>query len=244
MSEIIATINGQAITTDDFNFFLNDLPQEQRQYITNPEAKEYFKEQMIATYLFEAYANDIKLDESEEFAKRMKAVRRNVISQLAVEELFKDILITEEAKKEYFEANKAKFAKGAQANAKHILMSDEEELKKVLEEINSGAKSFEDAAKEYSSCPSSAKGGDLGTFGPGQMVKEFDEVVFSGEIGKVLGPVRTQFGYHLIKIEKRTEGEEAVYENVAPYIDNQLLQELRTKAYTDKLVELQAKYQQ
>ncbi|MCA9422759.1 MAG: peptidylprolyl isomerase, partial [Nitrospira sp.] len=59
-------------------------------------------------------------------------------------------------------------------------------------------------AKEHSTCPSGKQGGDLGEFGPGQMVKEFDEVVFSGELGKVHGPVKTQFGYHLLEITSRT----------------------------------------
>jgi peptidyl-prolyl cis-trans isomerase C len=60
-------------------------------------------------------------------------------------------------------------------------------------------------ARERSRCPSSRQGGDLGTFSPGQMVKEFDEVVFGSEVGKVHGPVRTQFGFHLIQITARTD---------------------------------------
>ncbi|MDA3902819.1 MAG: peptidylprolyl isomerase [Desulfuromusa sp.] len=64
---------------------------------------------------------------------------------------------------------------------------------------------FEKVAMEHSTCPSGQQGGALGEFSPGQMVKEFDEVVFSGDVGKVLGPVKTQFGYHLIEITSRTE---------------------------------------
>ncbi|WP_020675872.1 peptidylprolyl isomerase [Geopsychrobacter electrodiphilus] len=91
----------------------------------------------------------------------------------------------------------------AQAEARHILVPTEEaciELKTKIE----GGLDFAAAAAEHSKCPSGRSGGALGSFGPGQMVKEFDEVVFSGEIGKVLGPVKTQFGYHLIEITKRT----------------------------------------
>ncbi|WP_277057736.1 peptidylprolyl isomerase [Trichlorobacter lovleyi] len=90
----------------------------------------------------------------------------------------------------------------ATATARHILVSTEEECLKLKTEIEAGA-DFGEVAKLNSSCPSRMRGGDLGAFGPGQMVKEFDEVVFSGEIGKVLGPVRTQFGYHLIEVTKR-----------------------------------------
>ncbi len=90
----------------------------------------------------------------------------------------------------------------ATANARHILVSTEAECLKLKAEIEAGA-DFGEVAKQNSACPSRMRGGDLGTFGQGQMVKEFDEVVFTGEIGKVLGPVKTQFGYHLIEITKR-----------------------------------------
>ncbi len=89
-----------------------------------------------------------------------------------------------------------------QARASHILVPSSAECEKLKKEIEGGAK-FEDLAKKHSKCPSGQEGGDLGTFGPGQMVPEFDKVVFSGEVGKVLGPVKTEFGYHLIKVTSR-----------------------------------------
>ena len=90
------------------------------------------------------------------------------------------------------------------AQARHILVSTEDAANALKSQIEGGA-DFADLASEHSECPSGKRGGDLGSFGPGQMVKEFDEVVFSGEVGKVLGPVKTQFGYHLIEITDRTE---------------------------------------
>ena len=92
----------------------------------------------------------------------------------------------------------------AKASARHILVQTEEQCEKLKSDIEAGA-DFADIAKEYSDCPSGASGGDLGEFTPGQMVKEFDEVVFSGEVNKVLGPVKTQFGYHLLEITSRTD---------------------------------------
>lgn len=92
----------------------------------------------------------------------------------------------------------------AKARARHILVSSEEECNNLKESIE-GGEDFAEIAKAHSQCPSGRQGGDLGEFFPGQMVREFDEVVFSGEVGKVLGPVKTQFGYHLIEITSRTE---------------------------------------
>jgi len=90
------------------------------------------------------------------------------------------------------------------ASARHILVSSEEKCLELKSQIEAGATDFAECAQNFSQCPSGRKGGDLGQFAPGQMVKEFDEVVFSGEVGKVLGPVKTQFGYHLIEVTKRS----------------------------------------
>lgn len=88
------------------------------------------------------------------------------------------------------------------ASARHILVDTETQCLLLKTEIEAGA-DFAEVAKHKSSCPSRLRGGDLGAFQPGQMVKEFDQVVFSGELNKVLGPVKTQFGYHLIEVTNR-----------------------------------------
>lgn len=92
----------------------------------------------------------------------------------------------------------------SRATARHILVNTEEkcnELKTAIE----GGEDFADVAKENSSCPSGQQGGDLGEFGPGMMVKEFDEVVFSADVNTVQGPVQTQFGYHLLEVTSRSD---------------------------------------
>ncbi|MDR3580772.1 MAG: peptidylprolyl isomerase [Oryzomonas sp.] len=92
----------------------------------------------------------------------------------------------------------------ARAAARHILVASKEVCEDLKKQIEAGA-DFAAVAREHSLCPSGKQGGALGEFGPGQMVKEFDQVVFSGEVGKVLGPVQTQFGYHLLEVTSRTE---------------------------------------
>jgi len=92
----------------------------------------------------------------------------------------------------------------AQATARHLLVDNEDKCNELKQQILDG-KDFADIAKANSSCPSSAKGGDLGAFGPGQMVPEFDKVVFSAPINEVQGPVKTQFGYHLLEVTSRTD---------------------------------------
>lgn len=92
----------------------------------------------------------------------------------------------------------------ATASARHILVDSEEECNSLKAQIEAGS-DFADVAKEHSKCPSGGRGGDLGTFGPGQMVKEFNDVVFNDEVGVVHGPVQTQFGYHLLEVTERSE---------------------------------------
>jgi peptidyl-prolyl cis-trans isomerase C len=91
-----------------------------------------------------------------------------------------------------------------QATARHILVESEEACEALKTDIENGA-DFAAVAREHSNCPSSSRGGDLGSFGPGMMVREFDEVVFSAPVNTVQGPVKTQFGYHLIEVTSRTE---------------------------------------
>ena len=90
------------------------------------------------------------------------------------------------------------------ASARHILVDTEQQCNDLKSRIQQG-EDFADVAKQHSTCPSGKQGGELGEFGPGQMVKEFDEVVFSGELNTVHGPVKTQFGYHLLEITSRTD---------------------------------------
>jgi peptidyl-prolyl cis-trans isomerase C len=90
------------------------------------------------------------------------------------------------------------------ATARHILVDTEVQCQKIKDEIDGGA-DFASLAQAHSSCPSGKKGGDLGEFSPGMMVPEFDTVVFSADVNTVQGPVKTQFGYHLLEVTSRTD---------------------------------------
>ena len=91
----------------------------------------------------------------------------------------------------------------SQATARHILVDSEAKCQGLIDEIKGGA-DFAAVAKEHSSCPSKREGGNLGTFGRGQMVPEFDTACFDGVVGEVQGPIKTQFGYHVVEVTERT----------------------------------------
>ena len=245
MSEnVLAVVAGKELTEAQFEAYLKSVPREQQMYAQNPQYREQYKEQFIDLYLFAQLGKDEKMDETDEFKEIMEGARRDILAQLSMRDMLKDITVTEEEQKAFYEEKKAQFGKGATVSAKHILTDSEEKCQTILKNIEAGEKTFEDAAREFSTCPSGAKGGDLGEFGKGQMVKEFEDAAFDAEIGKVVGPVKTQFGYHLIKVEEKKDAAEASFDEVKEQIKSQLKQQKQGDAYSKKVAELTEKYKE
>lgn len=241
-NEVLAVVAGEEITNAELDEFLKNAPKEQQAYTQNPEYREHFAEQLIALHLFTKMAEDEKLDQTDEFAKILLGARRDILAQMAMAEVLKDITVEDFEVKAFYQANAHRFQKPATVSAKHILCKTEEEINKVKELLEKEEKTFEDAAKEFSTCPSKERGGDLGEFGRGQMVKEFEDAAFDAEIGAVAGPVKTQFGYHLIKVEKKNEPSMIEYDEVAETIRQNLVQQKQAGAYDQKVKELKEKY--
>ena len=239
--KILATVAGENITAADLNAFIQSMPREQQMYASSPQFRQQMLEQLINCRLFAKYAEEIKLDETEEFKTILNNAKKDILASMAIGEAVKAVGVTEEEMNKFYEENPQHFAKGATVSAKHILVKEESKCQEILEEVVAG-KAFEEAAQQYSTCPSGQKGGDLGEFGKGQMVKEFEEAAFAAEIGHVVGPVQTQFGYHLIKVEAKNEASVAAFEEVKEQIRRNLLQQKQNQAYGAKVAELKAKY--
>ena len=150
--------------------------------------------------------------------------------------------VSEEECQAFYAANPQNFQKGESVRAKHILVSEEESCKEIMAAILNGETDFDAAAKEHSTCPSGQQGGDLGSFGRGQMVPEFENAAFDAEIGQVIGPVKTQFGYHLIQVTEKTEASAIPFEEVAAQIKDELLRQKQNETYAAKVKELRTKY--
>ncbi len=144
--------------------------------------------------------------------------------------------------KAYYEENKESFVASEEVRAKHILVAEEDKAKEIKEEITSGAKTFDEAAKEYSTCPSKEKGGDLGFFGKGRMVPEFDKAAFELEVGTVSDIVTTQFGHHIILVEEKRESAVKPFEQVTEQINQTLVRGKQQEVYSEKVNELKEKY--
>lgn len=240
--EVVATVAGRDITQEEFEAFLASVPKEQQAYINNPKFREHCLEQLTSLHMFAQMGEDLKLDETEDFKKAYENAKRDILAQMAMRETLKDVAVTEEELKVFYDQNQQQFKKGETVNAKHILTDSEETCKEILASITNGEKTFEDAAKEFSTCPSKERGGDLGEFGKGQMVKEFEDAAFAAEIGQVVGPIQTQFGYHLIKVEKKNEATVVAFEQIKENLRTNLLQQKQGLAYNKKVAELKEKY--
>ncbi|MBP3580354.1 MAG: peptidyl-prolyl cis-trans isomerase [Clostridia bacterium] len=149
---------------------------------------------------------------------------------------------TEEEIKKYYDDNADKFNKGESVNASHILVESEDLAKELLSKINAGEISFEDAARQNSTCPSKENGGNLGEFTKGQMVPEFDKAVFEMKVGEITGPVKTQFGYHLIKLISKNEESSYSFEEIKGQLASMLNQEKQQAAFQSKVNQLKILY--
>ena len=238
---ILATVGSVEITKDQMVGILRNIPKEHAQSVAGEEGRLRLLDEMIAGEVLYLDSVEAGLDQEEEFLAIVEEAKRGLLQRYTVNKMFSDIQVSQEDVEKFYNDNIEQFAEQAKVSAKHILVDSEEKCQKVLSEIQAG-KGFEEAAMEYSSCPSKERGGDLGAFSKGQMVKEFEEAAFCAEIGDLVGPVKTQFGYHLIRVEDKIEGEQKSLDEVAPMISNQLMQMKQSEIYTAKVESLKEKY--
>ena len=240
--KILATVGSIQITDKDIDEVIMSLGQRGQMYNT-PEGRRAVLEQVIGNKLLLLDAKRNLYEAEPAFREQLNRLKDNLLISYAGEKAISGVSVTEAEAKEYYEANKAQFNAGETVNASHILVDSEEKALAVYEEIASGKKTFEDAAREYSSCPSKENGGNLGDFGKGQMVPEFDAAVFSMQVGEITKtPVKTQFGYHLIKLVSKKEAAETPFEEIREEIKGALLNEKRRKAYESKINQLKIMY--
>ncbi|MBW2965935.1 peptidylprolyl isomerase [Candidatus Woesearchaeota archaeon] len=247
----------------NFIFFIMGYPEEYKQIITKDAILEQLINEKLL--LEEAAKQGIDVD-NEDVDKRIKEMLNQnllteeqfkdrlseggfsfddfenyfknqlVMSEFLNETLFSEIEISDSEIEEYYEKNKESYiAKEEQIRARHILIETEEEAQDILKELRKGV-DFAELAEERSIGPSSARGGDLGFFSKGTMVKEFEDAVFDLRIGGISDPIKTDFGWHVIK----RESDIISFEEAKESIKNILLVEKQKKAFENYLTKLKA----
>ncbi|MGL5380016.1 peptidylprolyl isomerase, partial [Clostridium sp.] len=208
-NKVLAVIAGNEIKESDLQALIMRYPEDRRGYFSTEEGKKQLLEQVIAFDLMGKLGEELKLNETEEFKASLKQVEKELLTQTTINKVLSEITVTDDEALEYYNKNKNMFTQQPTVSAKHILVDSKETCEKIREEIVAGNDTFEQAAMKYSSCPSKDQGGNLGAFGRGMMVPEFEQAAFALEIGAVSEPVQTQFGFHLIMVEAKNDAVEA-----------------------------------
>ena len=237
-NKILATVNGSPITDAEVDAFLRGMGQQGQAY-NNPEGRKAILQELIAQKLLLLDAQKNLLEAEPAFKEQLKKAKESLLASYALEKVINGVRITDKEIEDYYNENQDKFVSPATVNASHILVDSEEKAKEIYEKIEKGEMSFEDAAKEYSSCPSKDNGGSLGDFGKGQMVPEFDAAVFAMAVGEVTKePVQTQFGYHLIRLNGKSASAPIPFEEVKDQLRSQLIGEKQQAAFRSKVNQL------
>lgn len=241
-NKILAKVGALTVTEKEVDDFLTELGARGQGYNT-PDGRRAILDQIISSKLLLLDARHNLLETEPEFKAELARLRENLLINYAGNKVLATVKVSDEDVKKYYEDNIDRFKQGPTVNADHILVESEEKALEILAKIKSGEVSFADAAKEHSTCPSGQRGGNLGDFGRGQMVPEFDTAVFELEVGEMTSaPVKTQFGYHLIKLNSKSDESVMPYEEIAPQLSEMVMNEKRREAYERKINQLKILY--
>lgn len=218
---VVATVNGQDVTEAEMNFAEAELGSELAG-VPADSRRRVLVEYLIEAHLMAEAADKANLGQGEDFEKRMKYYRLRALRDAYFEKKIRDSVPESEAKTVYDERVKS-LPVQEEVHARHILVKTEDEAKKVAKELEGGA-DFAEVAKKYSQDRGGESGGDLGYFTRGQMVKSFEDAAFALDKGKISGPVQTEFGWHILKIEDKRNRQPPSFEEVKEQITASLIQ--------------------
>jgi peptidyl-prolyl cis-trans isomerase C len=240
--KVLATVGASEIRLKDIREIISRLDPQRAMMYDNEMGHRAILEEMVNMELFYLLGLDLGLEKDPQFIRTMEGVRKDVMRQFAVEALLRDVTVSGAEIADYYEKNKESFKVPETVRARHILVADDEAMKKVREDLATGM-SFEDAAKKHSSCPSKDQGGDLGYFAKEQMVPEFAEAAFSMKVGEISAePVKTNFGLHLINLVDKKEASVRSLGEVREELAESLLNDKKAQIYRDELVKLREKH--
>ena len=241
-NKVLAVVAGREITTNDIEIIMGKYPEQQRAMFATEDGRKAILEQAIGFELMYHKGKELKIDETPVFAQQLEIFKKELLIQRTVEDVLSKVIVTDDEAKAYYDENQGEFGEPEKVVAKHILMADEEALQTVKNKIEAGEVTFEKAARENSTCPSKEQDGNLGEFSRGMMVPEFENVAFDIAVGEVSGVVKSQFGYHLIKVEEKKDAAVQAFEVVKAAVIQKLSGNAQQDKYMGMLVSLENKY--
>lgn len=240
-NKVLAKVNGRDITESDLNLFYQTLGQQIQGQFQGEQGMQRLLDELIYQELFYAEAVDSKLEETEAFKIEFNRMKDGLLKQFNIKNLVESVEVEASEIETFYNENTHYFAGQEQIQASHILVDEIEQANEIITEIGGGL-TFEEAAQKYSKCPSKEQGGDLGFFGHGQMVPEFEDAAFDLKLDEMSVPVKTQFGYHIIVKTAEQAAETQPLDAVKDQIRHQLLIQKQNSAYISKVETLKEKY--
>ena len=233
---VLARFDGAQVTDQDFLNKVHALPAALQKVAM--EHKVELIQDMASEYFLIKEAERQGLDKDPEVEAVIRAAQKKiVIAKLIDKEVDKKLSITPEDVSQYYQFHKEEFMTPLLMRASHILVKTEEEAREIKAELDNG-KNFEDLARQRSIDASAAQGGDLGIFQKGRFVPEFEQQILGMKKGEIRGPVKTQFGYHILRLSERVESRLRDFQAVKNLAEEHLINERRSKAfkaYVEKL---------
>jgi len=239
-SDILVTVNGKNITKQDAEAFVK-ASSPQASFSTLDEAQQaMIKERLIEKALFTELAKKEEIEKKPEFQRNMEKIKEELLVNMWMKSQMDNAVVSDSEAKAFYDKNKEKFMQKEAVRARHILVKEEKEAQDIIDEMKSLKgdalkNKFIELAKSKSTGPSGPKGGDLGTFGRGQMVPEFDKVVWALKVAEMTDkPVKTQFGYHVIYLEDKSEAKATEY----PQVKDKIIASLKQQQFASKITEI------
>jgi peptidyl-prolyl cis-trans isomerase C len=228
---VVARINGVDIRQSDLALAEEDMGQELQQ-VPQDQRRDHLISYLGDIITVSQMAEQKKLGDNPDFRRRLAFLRNKLLMGYGLQDEVKSA-VTDEARRKVYEDAIKSMADQEEVRARHILVETEDEAKAIVEQLKGGA-DFATLAKEKSKDPGATDGGDLGYFVKDQMVKEFAEVAFKMYPGQTSNPVKTQFGWHVIKLEDRRQKQAPAFDSVKEQIDTFLARKAQTD-YVSKL---------
>ena len=235
--EVIATFAGKTLTSGRILKEIERLPAPSRAYLSAPDRKKQFVENMVLNELLFSEGQRQGYDKDADIDRQVNDLRRRLVVQKVVREFQKAPEVTDEQAKKYYDDNPNLYST-TQIKASHILVKDEKLAQEIHDQVKSDPSKFAELAKEKSVDKTSGqKGGDLGMFGQGRMVPDFERAAFALKAGEISDVVKTQYGFHVIMVVERKDGERRPFEQVKDQIKatirNKAIQDQQDKRYAD-----------
>lgn len=227
--QVLAKIGNETITEADFLAIANAVPEKFQQI--NPEAKRKAIEHLVNIFLLASEAEQQGLDKNPDINRLIQFSKKDLLASLLLEKMTKDVPTPTDAEaKAFYEKNRAQYMMPESIHLHHILVKTEKEAKDALDRVKKGEK-FSEVAGQVSICPSKMRGGDLDWRPKGALVKEIEDVAYSMKKGQIEGPIKSQFGFHVLMLEDKRPQQESSFDQTKDYIVEQLKVQKQQEQY-------------